>query len=59
MSKVSILRGVKMGEVKNEVSEVSGVCDMACKREPKQWTESQQYLNRQRIESRCQIQPIR
>lgn len=29
MSKVSIRRGVKTGEVKNEVSEVSGVCDMA------------------------------
>lgn len=59
MSKVSIRRGVKTGEVKNEESEVSEAHDIACKREPKRWTESQQYLNRQRMESRCQSQPIR
>lgn len=41
MSKVSIRRGVKMGEVKNEVSEVSDTYDMARKRYQKRWTESQ------------------
>lgn len=41
MSKVSIRRGVKMREVKNEESEVSDTSDMPNEREPKRSTESQ------------------
>ena len=59
MSKVSIRRGVKKGEVKNEESEVSDMHDTARRHYQKRWTESQQYLNHQRDRNRCLTNEIR